>query len=117
MGSVVGVAWVNARCGGETLSGRADGASKGGLGTLARWLVRGQAADGVRTNAVGPGPHDAPVWRDLEETKRQGILATLPGGGIGDPVDLAAVIEFLCSEQAGYINGATIDINGGQWMG
>ena len=116
-GSIVNVASVNARFGGSALSGPAYAASKGGLVTLTRFLAREHAADGVRANAVAPGPHDTPMWRDLEETKRQGILATLPGGGIGDPVDLAAVIEFLCSEQAGYINGATIDINGGQWMG
>ena len=116
-GSIVNVASVNARFGGSTLSGPAYAASKGGLVTLTRFLAREHAADGVRTNAVAPGPHDTPMWRDLEETKRQGILATLPGGGIGDPVDLAAVIEFLCSDRAGYINGATIDINGGQWMG
>ena len=116
-GSIVNVASVNARFGGSALSGPAYAASKGGLVTLTRFLAREHAADGVRANSVAPGPHDTPMWRDLEETRRQGILATLPGGGIGDPVDLAAVIKFLCSDRAGYINGATIDINGGQWMG
>jgi NAD(P)-dependent dehydrogenase (short-subunit alcohol dehydrogenase family) len=116
-GSIVNVASVNARFGGSALSGPAYAASKGGLVTLTRFLAREHAGDGVRANAVAPGPHDTPMWRDLEETRRQGILATLPGGGIGDPGDLAAVIQFLCSDQAGYINGATIDINGGQWMG
>ena len=42
----------------------------------------------------------------------------LPGGdGPGDPADLAATIVHLCSPEARYINGATIDVNGGQWMG
>ena len=42
----------------------------------------------------------------------------IPGGeGPGDPADLAATVVHLCSPEARYINGATIDVNGGQWMG
>lgn len=116
-GCIVNVASVNARFGGSALSGPAYAASKGGLVTLTRFLAREHAADGIRANAVAPGPHDTPMWRDLDETLRRGILATLPGGGIGDAGDLAAVIAFLCSDEARYINGATVDVNGGQWMG
>jgi 3-oxoacyl-[acyl-carrier protein] reductase len=57
------------------------------------------------------------MWRDLDQSMREGILATLPGGGIGDASDLGAIVGFLCSEQARFINGATVDVNGGQWMG
>ena len=116
-GSIVNVASVNARFGGSALSGPAYAASKGGLVTLTRFIAREHAADGIRANAVTPGPHDTPMWQALDEDLRRGILATLPGGGIGDAADLAAVIAFLCSDQARYINGATLDVNGGQWMG
>jgi 3-oxoacyl-[acyl-carrier protein] reductase len=116
-GCIVNVASVNARFGGSALSGPAYAASKGGLVTLTRFLAREHAADGIRANAVAPGPHDTPMWRDLDETLRRRILATLPGGGIGDAADLAGVIGFLCGDEARYINGATIDVNGGQWMG
>jgi NAD(P)-dependent dehydrogenase (short-subunit alcohol dehydrogenase family) len=116
-GSIVNVASVNARFGGSALSGPAYAASKGGLVTLTRFLAREHAAAGVRANAVAPGPHDTPMWRDLDQSKREGILATLPGGGIGDASDLGAIVGFLCSEQARFINGATVDVNGGQWMG
>ena len=92
-------------------------ASKGGLVTLTRFIAREHAGDGIRANSVAPGPHDTPMWQALDEERRRGILAMLPGGGIGDSADLAGVVAFLCSTDAAYINGATIDVNGGQWMG
>jgi NAD(P)-dependent dehydrogenase (short-subunit alcohol dehydrogenase family) len=116
-GNIVNIASVNGRFGGSALSGPAYAASKGGLITLTRFIAREHAAAGVRTNAVAPGPHETPMWQALDEDKRRAILSTLPGGGIGDAEDLAGVVTFLCSDEARYINGATIDINGGQWMG
>lgn len=116
-GVIVNVASVNARFGGSSLSGPAYAASKGGLVTLTRFIAREHAGDGVRANAVAPGPHDTPMWRALEPDRRAVILGMLPGGGIGDADELAGVIAFLCSDDAAYINGATIDVNGGQWMG
>lgn len=117
-GSIVNVASVNARFGGSALSGPAYAASKGGLVTLTRFLAREHAADGVRANAVAPGPHDTPMWQALDEPRRAGILAMIPGSdGPGDPADLAGVVHFLCSTDARFVTGATIDVNGGQWMG
>ena len=116
-GWIVNIASVNARFGGSALSGPAYAASKGGLVTLTRFIAREHASDGIRANSVAPGPHDTPMWQALDENRRRGILATLPGGGIGDSADLAGIVAFLCSNEARYINGATIDVNGGQWMG
>ena len=118
-GRIVLVASVNARFGGSALSGPAYAASKGGLLTLARFLAREHAADGITANAVAPGPHDTPMWQALDAGLRHRILAMQPGGdrGPGDPKDLAATIAHLCGDEAGYLNGATIDVNGGQWMG
>ena len=116
-GRIVNVASVTARFGGSALSGPAYAASKGGLVTLTRFLAREHAADKIAVNAVAPGPHDTPMWAALDAGLRQRILATVPGDGPGDPDDLAAVIEFLCGPHAGYITGATIDVNGGQWTG
>ena len=116
-GRIVNVASVNARFGGSALSGPAYAASKGGLVTLSRFMAREHAADGITVNAVAPGPHGTPMWAALDPSLRERILATVPGGAPGDPDDLAAVIAFLCGPHAGYITGATIDVNGGQWMG
>ena len=117
VGRIVNVASVNARFGGSPLSGPAYAASKGGLVTLSRFLALHHAADHITVNAVAPGPHDTPMWHALEPAWRERILATVPGDAPGDPTDLAAVVEFLCGPHAGYITGATIDVNGGQWMG
>ncbi|HWC69113.1 MAG TPA: SDR family NAD(P)-dependent oxidoreductase [Acidimicrobiales bacterium] len=117
-GAIVLVASVNARFGGSALSGPAYAASKGGLVTLARFLAREHAADGITVNAVAPGPHATPMWEALDAQRRERILAMIPGGrGPGDPRDLAATIVHLCAPESGYITGATIDVNGGQWMG
>lgn len=116
-GRIVNIASVNARFGGSALSGPAYAASKGGLVTLSRFLARHHAADRILVNAVAPGPHDTPMWNALDPALRDRILATVPGDAPGDPGDLAAVVEFLCGPHAGYITGATIDVNGGQWTG
>jgi NAD(P)-dependent dehydrogenase (short-subunit alcohol dehydrogenase family) len=85
---------------------------------LARFLAREHGPDDITVIAVAPGPHESPMWAGLDEQRRARILALQPGGrGPGDPVDLAATIAFLCSPHARYITGATIDVNGGQWMG
>ena len=116
-GRIVNIASVNARFGGSALSGPAYAASKGGLVTLSRFLALHHAADNILVNAVAPGPHDTPMWNALDPERRERILATVPGNPPGDPEDLAAMVAFLCGPHAGYITGATIDVNGGQWMG
>ncbi len=117
-GAIVYIASVNARFGGSALSGPAYATSKGGLVTLARFVAREHAVDGVTANAVAPGPHDTPMWQALDPDRRQRILAMIPAGaGPGDAVDLAATVAHLCSPAARFLNGATIDVNGGQWMG
>ncbi len=116
-GRIVNVASVNGRFGGSPLSGPAYAASKGGLITLTRFLALQHAAEGITVNAVAPGPHDTPMWQALDPAWRERILATVPGDAPGHPDDLAATVQFLCGPHAGYITGATLDINGGQWMG
>ena len=116
-GRIINIASVNARFGGSALSGPAYAASKGGLVTFSRFLALHHAADNITVNAVAPGPHDTPMWNALDPALRERILATVPGNPPGDPDDLAATVAFLCGPHAGYITGATIDVNGGQWMG
>ena len=116
-GRIVNIASVNGRFGGSPLSGPAYAASKGGLITLTRFMALHHATDRITVNAVAPGPHDTPMWDALDPEWRERILATVPGEAPGDPDDLAAMVAFLCGPHAGYITGATIDVNGGQWMG
>ena len=118
-GRMVFVSSVTGRFGGSALSGPAYTTSKGGLLTLSRFLAHDLATDGITSNTVAPGPHDTPMWTVLDAELRHRMLAMQPGGdrGPGDPNDLAATIVHLCGEEARYITGATIDVNGGQWMG
>jgi NAD(P)-dependent dehydrogenase (short-subunit alcohol dehydrogenase family) len=58
------------------------------------------------------------MWQALDPDRRRQILALQPGGaGPGNPTDLAATIVHLCAPESAYLTGATIDVNGGQWMG
>ncbi len=117
-GKIVNMASVNGRFGGSALSGPAYAVSKGGLITLSRFLAREHAEDNIQVNAVAPGPHDTPMWDALDEERKVGILAMVPSTHApGDPRRLAGLVQFLCTEDADYITGATIDVNGGQWMG
>jgi NAD(P)-dependent dehydrogenase (short-subunit alcohol dehydrogenase family) len=117
-GRIVLISSVTGRFGGSRLSGPAYAVSKGGLLTLARFLAREHATDGIVVNAVAPGPHDTPMWDALDADNRARMLAMIPGGrGPFDPTDLAAAVVFLCSPEARSIVGATLDVNGGQWTG
>jgi len=117
-GKIVNISSVNGRFGGSALSGPAYATSKGGLITLTRFLALEHAKDNIQVNCVAPGPHDTPMWRALDGGRRAAILATVPSAEApGDPDRLAGIIQFLCGPDATYITGATIDINGGQWMG
>ena len=117
-GKILNIASVNGRFGGSALSGPAYAASKGGMLTLTRFLAREHAKDGIQVNAIAPGPHDTPMWQALDPALRERILGMIPGSNaLGDPADLAQAAVFLCSEPAGYITGATLDVNGGQWIG
>ena len=117
-GKIVNISSVNGRFGGSALSGPAYATSKGGLITLTRFLALEHAKDNIQVNCVAPGPHDTPMWRALDGGRRAAILATVPSAQApGDPDRLAGLIQFLCGPDATYITGATIDINGGQWMG
>ena len=117
-GRIVNVASVTGRLGGSALSGPAYAASKGGLLTLTRFLASEHAVDRIGVNAVAPGPHDTAMWGSLDAEHRAAILDSVPSPEApGDPSDLAAVVAFLCSPEARYITGATLDVNGGQWMG
>jgi NAD(P)-dependent dehydrogenase (short-subunit alcohol dehydrogenase family) len=117
-GKICNIASVNGRFGGSALSGPAYATSKGGMLTLTRFLARDHAPDNIQVNAIAPGPHATPMWDALDADRRTRILGMLPGGnGPGDPEDLGAAVVFLCSDAAKYITGATLDVNGGQWMG
>ena len=118
LGAIVLVASVNGRFGGSALSGPAYAASKGGLLTLARFLAREHALDGVTANAVAPG-RTTPRCGPLDADRRATHPVDDPGGDRGPATRPTSRRRSPTSARRGraYINGATIDVNGGQWMG
>jgi len=87
--------------------------SKAALLGLTRSLAREYASRGITVNAVSPGFIETDMTADLPETARQGIVDQTPLGRIGRPEEVAAAVVFLASEEAGYITGQVVRVNGG----
>ena len=91
-------------------------AAKAGMGGFARSLAREVGSRGITVNTVAPGFIDTDMTRALPETQREALLAQIPLGRLGDPVEVARVVAFLASPAAAYITGETIHVNGGMFM-
>jgi 3-oxoacyl-[acyl-carrier protein] reductase len=92
------------------------GASKAALVNLTRSIARGCAKDNIIASCVAPGFIETEMARSELDAHRAEIEAQIPLRRVGTPADVAAAILFLASPQAGYLNGVTIDINGGSWF-
>lgn len=92
-------------------------ASKSGLVGLARSLAREFGSRNVTANVVAPGFVDTDMTRVLTEEQRAGIVAQVPLGRYASPEEVAAVVQFLGSDAAGYVNGAIVPVDGGLGMG
>jgi 3-oxoacyl-[acyl-carrier protein] reductase len=91
-------------------------AAKAGIAGMTRSLAREIGSRGVTVNCVAPGFIDTDMTRALSEEQRAALLQQIPLGRLGSPEDVAAVVAFLASPQAGYITGATLHVNGGMYM-
>jgi 3-oxoacyl-[acyl-carrier protein] reductase len=91
-------------------------ASKGGLLSMGKSLAREVARYGITVNAVSPGLIDTPLVAALPAKTRAQHRAQIPLQRFGTPADVAAAVTFLVSEQAGYITGATLTVDGGLTM-
>lgn len=89
-------------------------AAKTGVLGLTRHAAREYAASGIRVNAIAPGPTSGGRLSTLSsENELDNIAAHVPLGRLGEPHDIAAVAAFLVSDEAGFMTGATVDVNGG----
>ncbi|WP_228716780.1 SDR family NAD(P)-dependent oxidoreductase [Billgrantia pellis] len=92
-------------------------AAKSGILGLTKAAAREAASMGITVNAVAPGSIDAPMLRlSLKEGDERQAASGIPLGRLGTPEDVAGAVAFLVSEDAAYITGAVIDINGGVRM-
>jgi len=91
-------------------------ASKAGLFGLAKSTARELAAAGITVNALAPGLIESAMTADTPSTRRAKQLAVIPLGRFGQPEEVAGVVRFLASDNAGYITGQTICVDGGLCM-
>ena len=92
-------------------------ASKAGLVGLARSLAREFASRNVTVNVVAPGPIATDMFDAVDEAMRETITGAVPLGRLGEPDEIAATVQFLASDGAGYITGAVLPVDGGLGMG
>ena len=91
-------------------------AAKAGIIGFTKSLAQEVAARGVTVNAIAPGMIDTDMTRALSEPQRAALLARIPAGRLGSVDDVAFAVAFLASEQAGYMTGETLHLNGGMYM-
>jgi 3-oxoacyl-[acyl-carrier protein] reductase len=92
-------------------------AAKAGLEGFTRSLAQEIASRNITVNCVAPGFIQTDMTDVLPETQKEAILATIPGKRFGHIEDIAGAVAFLASEDARYITGQTIHVNGGMNMG
>jgi 3-oxoacyl-[acyl-carrier protein] reductase len=115
MGRIVNVA-SDAAFASSGASGAHYAASKAGVVVVTRRAATELAPHGVTVNAVAPAAIDGPLARSVLGDRLEEELPTIPVGRLGRPEEVAALVAFLLSDDAGYITGATLDVSGGALM-
>ncbi|MBW9259661.1 MAG: acetoacetyl-CoA reductase [Candidatus Thiodiazotropha sp. (ex. Lucinisca nassula)] len=91
-------------------------AAKSGIHGFTKALAKEGAAKGITVNAVAPGYVSTDMVRAVPEDVLAKIIKTIPVGRLGEPEDIARSVLFLVADEAGFITGSTLSINGGQHM-
>lgn len=113
-GRIVNIASVIGQTGN---AGQANyGATKAGVIGFTKSIARELGSRGVTVNAVTPGFIETAMTEKLSDELRQMMLGTVPLGRLGQPEDIAKAVGFLVSDDAAYITGAVLNVNGGMYM-
>jgi 3-oxoacyl-[acyl-carrier protein] reductase len=104
-----------------TLAGVQYASAKAGIGGLTRQLARELGPEGIHVNAVAPtvmltGERVQGLWEAKTEEQRKRVIESIPLRRLADPREIARVVVFLASEDASYVTGVTLDVNGGRFM-
>jgi len=113
-GRIVNISSVNGQTGqfGQTNYS----AAKAGMHGFTMALAREVARKGVTVNSVSPGYCNTAMVRAVPENVRNQIVTNIPVGRLGEPFEIARVVDFLCADASGFITGANIPVNGGYFM-
>lgn len=114
-GRIVNMSSIAGQQGGAVM-GAHYAASKAGIVVLTKIVAQELAGTGVTANALAPAAIDSPLLRGLGEERVSALAQRIPVGRVGRPEEVAATTAFLASDDAGYITGATFDVNGGLSM-
>ena len=91
-------------------------ASKAGIIGMAKSIAQELAARNVTVNCIAPGFIATPMTDVLNDKQKEAILGRIPAGRMGGPNDIAAAVIYLASDEAGYVTGQTLHVNGGMAM-
>jgi 3-oxoacyl-[acyl-carrier protein] reductase len=111
-GRLINIASITAQTGGVSGS-VAYSAAKGGMLAMTRTLARDGAPHRITANAIAPGQIDTGMSRAMDPEALRRVEASIPLGRLGTAEEIAYAALYLASEEAGYITGATLDVNGG----
>jgi len=92
-------------------------ASKAGIEGFSRALALEVGSRGITVNCVAPGFIDTDMTREISAEHSELLLGRIPLGRYGQPEEVAAAVAYLASDEAGYITGETLHVNGGMYMG
>jgi len=91
-------------------------AAKAAVLGFSKSLAREIGSRGITVNTVAPGFIDTDMTKELPEEQREALISQIPLNKLGDPQDIANTVAFLASDEAAYITGETINVNGGMYM-
>jgi 3-oxoacyl-[acyl-carrier protein] reductase len=114
-GKIVNVSSIAGKMG-DITSAPGYGPSKAGIDALTKTLARQLAQHGINVNAVAPHAIETEMSAQWSEERRKEIIASIPLGRLGKPEDVANAVLFLTSDEASFITGEILDVNGGALM-